>query len=298
MGARVVGKEFMGKYPSFEFSAFVRGIGLPFRGMRFLLAGRGLKRYATLPLIANVVLYAAAITVFLYFVWNWNVYEVNWTFLGPVGGWLSAVVNWMGWLVKLVVVMLGLAAAFFTFSGVGMALASPLNDILSEKVEGAYLGGIQRMQLPFRFTFKAALLSIGDSLRNVGRQLVYTILVLPFLLIPVVGFIPLFLVGAYFAGFGFLDCAMARNFLRPKHKRLLVGKHFWEVLGFGAMMQALFAIPFFGMLLMPVGVTSGTILYCSEDWLQLLRDANMPVPDGFVPPVKSPEKSVAVAAKT
>ncbi len=279
----------MRKLPLFDFGGLSKGIGLPFRGMQFLLARRGLKRYAILPLIFNIILYAVALSVALYFIWNWNVYEVNWAFWGPVGGWLSAVANWMGWLVKFVVAMLGLAAAFFTFSAVGMALASPLNDILSEKVEASYLGGLQRVEMPFRFTVGAAFISFGDSLRTLVRQLVCTVIVLPFLLVPVVGFIPLFLVGAYFAGFGFLDSAMARNFLRPKHKKLLVDKRFWEVLGFGAMMQALFAIPFVGILLMPVGVASGTLLYCSEDWERLLAENGQQQPNGFVPPKRTAE---------
>ncbi len=270
--------------PAFEFSAFRRGLTLPFRGARFLLANKGVKRYAVLPLIANVILYGIALTVFIYFLWNWNIYEVTWDFLGPVGRWLSHVVNWMGWLIKFVIAMVALAAAFFTFTAVGMALASPLNDMLSEKTEAMIVGGVERVDMPFRFTVRAALLSFGDSLWNLIKQLCYTIIVLPFLFIPVVGFIPLFLVGGYFAGFGFLDSSMARNFLRPRHKNLLASERFWEILGFGACMQALFAIPFVGMLLMPVGVVAGTILYCSGDWDRLLAKAGLDRPTGFTPP--------------
>lgn len=268
----------------FSLSAVVRGLTLPFRAARFLLFTQGLKRYAILPLIANIILYILAVSVFLYFLWNWNMYEVNWQFLGPVGGWLSRAVNWMGWLVKLVVAMLAVGAAFFTFTAVGMALASPLNDILSEKVEATYIGGKEKMEKPLRFTVKAALRSVGDSLGTLGKQLFFTLLTLPFLFIPLVGFIPLFLVGGYFAAYGYLDSAMARNFLRPRHKQLLVDGRFWEVLGFGVMMQALFVIPFLGMLLMPVGVTGGTLLYCTEDWDGLLARAGTPPPEGFMPP--------------
>lgn len=276
--------------PEFNLSALTRGLSLPFRAAKFLLTSRGLKRYAILPLIANIILYVLAVSVFFYFLWNWSVYEVKWDFLGPVGRWLAAAVNWMGWLVKLVAAAVALAASFFTFTAVGMALASPLNDILSEKVEMAFVGGRAKMELPLKFTMRAALLSICDSLRTLARQLFYTVLMLPFLFLPVVGFIPLFLVGGYFAGFGFLDSAMARNFLRPRHKRLLVGKRFWEVLGFGAAMQALFAIPFLGMLLMPVGVVAGTLLYCGEDWEQLLKNAGVQMPEGFVPPKNTDER--------
>lgn len=270
--------------PMFDLAAFGRGMFLPFRGFRFLLATRGLKRYAVLPLIFNVILYCLAMGVFFYSVWHWDVYSVTWDFWGPVGRGLAAAVNWMGWLVKLVVVVLGLAAAFFTFTGVGMALASPFNDILSEKTEMAYLGVDVKPGMPFRFTMRAGVLSFWDSLRNLVRQLFYTILALPFLLVPLIGFVPLFLVGAYFAGFGLLDSSMARNFLRPPHKKLLVSKRYWEIVGFGAAMQISFAIPGLGMLLMPVGVVAGTLMYCGEDWETLLADGGLPQPGGFVPP--------------
>ncbi len=273
--------------PDFRLGDFTRGLALPFRGAGFLFRHRGVKRYAILPLILNVLLYALALAVFFHFLWNWNVGTVDWQFWGPVGGWLAAAVNWLGWLVKLVVAMLALGASFFTFTGVGMVLASPLNDILSEKVELVVTGQESKLSLPLRFTTSAALLSVYDSLRNLVKQLLFTLLALPFLLIPLIGFVPLFLVGGYFAGFGFIDSAMARNFLRPRHKRLLADKRFWEVIGFGVAMQACFAIPFVGMLLMPVGVVSGTLVYCSEDWEKLLADGGMKTPEGFQPPKKA-----------
>lgn len=272
------------KIPAFDLGAFTSGLGLPLRGIRYLFAHRGLKRYAILPLVLNVLLYGLAIAVFLYFLWHWQIGQAEWEFWGPVGGWLAATVNWLGWLFKAVIAMLALTLSFFTFTGVGMVLASPLNDILSEKVEVVYFGSDKTVDMPFRFTLRAALLSVYDSLCNLCRQLFYTLLTLPFLLVPVIGFIPLFLVGSYFAGFGFIDSAMARNFLRPRHKRLLSKRRFWKIVGMGVTMQVLFFIPLVGLLLMPVGVASGTLIYCGEDWEKLLAEANLPSPSGFVPP--------------
>lgn len=277
----------MRKIPAFNLRDLTRGLALPFRGAAYLLTHRGLKRYAALPLILNIILYIAAGMVFFHFLWNWQVSQVAWEFWGPVGGWLASAANWMGWMVKLVIAMLALGAAFFTFTAVGMVIASPLNDLLSEKVEVVYTGGVEKLDLPFRFTTKAAFLSVFDSLRNLVVQLACTLAALPFLLVPVAGFLPLFLVGGYFAGFGFLDAAMARNFLRPPQKSLLAGKRFWEILGFGIAMQGLFAIPLVGLLLMPVGVASGTLIYCSEDWEKLFADAGMKSPAGFMPPKPS-----------
>jgi len=274
----------MARIPSFRPRGFTRGLFLPFRGMSFLFRNRGLKRYAVLPFLLNVLLYVAALAVFFYFLWNWRIGGVEWDFWGPVGGWLAGAANWMGWMVKLVVAMLALTASFFTFTAVGMVVGSPLNDVLSEKVELCCTGQRDKLDMPFKFTAAITMLSLYDSLRNVLKQLFFTVLALPFLFVPLVGFVPLFLVGGYFAGFGFLDSSMARNYLRPPQKKLMSDSRFWELIGFGIAMQALFAIPLVGMLLLPVGVTAGTLLYCSEDWERLLAEADMPPPKGFQPP--------------
>ena len=276
----------IGNIPPFSLSDFTTGLGHPFRGVSYLFTHGGLKRYAVLPLILNLIMYALALVVFFYFLWRWDIGIVEWDFWGPVGRNLAAAVNWLGWTLKLVVAMAALALSFFTFTGVGMVIASPLNDILSEKVEVSYCGSDDKLDLPFRFTAGAALVSLFDSVSNLIRQLTYTVLALVFLFIPLIGFIPMMLVGAYFSGFGFVDTAMARNYLRPKHKKLIVRKRFWEILGFGLAMQVVFAIPFLGILLLPVGVTSGTLIYCSSDWEKMLAEANMEMPKGFLPPCK------------
>ena len=272
--------------PEFRTRAFLGGLAQPFRGMRFLLMNRGLKRFAVLPLALNVLLYVLALVVLFHYLNRWHIGVVEWDFWGPVGGWLAWAVNWLRGGLKLVLVLAALMFAFFTFTAVGMVLASPLNDMLSEKVEVAYCGPEKKLDLPFRFTLKATFLSFWDSLKILVKQLFWTIICLPFLFIPVIGFVPLFMVGSYFAGFGFLDSAMARNFLRARHKRVLTDRMFWRLVGFGASMQILFFIPLVGLLLLPVGVASGTLIYCENDWEKLLADAGVKAPVGFVPPVR------------
>lgn len=270
-------------------SEFAAGFVLPFKGVSFLFRSRGLKRFAILPLLFNIVLYAVALAVLFWFIGNWEIKPVEWDFWWSFGGWLGAAVNWLRGGLKLLAGIVAVMVAFFTFTGVGLVLASPLNDLLSEKVEAVWCGKTKKLDLPWRFAARATFLSVCDSLRNLFKQLLCSLVCLPLLLIPVIGFIPLFLVGSYFSGFGFLDSAMARNFLRPRHKRLLSRKKFWRIIGLGASMQALFFIPLVGLLLLPVGVTAGTLLYCDNDWRRLFAEAGMTMPQGFVPPERDAE---------
>lgn len=275
------------------FSEFIAGFLLPFRGALFLVKNRGLKRFAVLPLLFNFILYLTALAVLVWLIGVWEIKPAEWDFWWSFGSWLAALANWLRGGLKLLAGVVAVMAAFFTFTGVGLVLASPLNDMLSEKVEAVWRGKAKKLDLPWRFTVRAALLSVCDSLGNLFKQLFWSILCLPFLLIPVLGFIPLFLAGSYFSGFGFLDSGMARNFLRPRHKRLLSRKRFWRIIGLGSSMQTLFFIPLVGLLLLPVGVAAGTLLYCDNDWEALFAEAGMTMPRGFLPPRRAAEPLAA-----
>ena len=272
--------------PGFGGGAFLSGMAMPFRGAAFLFRHRGLKRYAALPLLVNAILYVIALMLVFWLLYRWRIAVVEWSFWAPLGGWLAAAVNWLGRFAKVVVGIMVFTAAFFTFTAVGMVLASPFNDLLSEKVEAAYAGSARDAAgIPWRITAAALLASVADSCVTLCRQILYALLALPFLFIPVIGFIPLFLVGSYFSGFGFIDSAMSRNHLYGRYKNLMTAGNALRIIGFGAAMQVLFLIPFAGLLLLPVGVTAGTLMYCDTDWGALFAAADMAPPPGFVPPV-------------
>jgi len=116
------------------------------------------------------------------------------------------------------------------------------------------------------------------------RQVFWTVVVLPFIFVPVIGMIPLFVVTAWFSGLGFVDTAMGRNYLRNRHKATALKERRWQVFGLGLAMELLFMIPLVGLLMLPLGVVAGTIIYCQCDWKRLLSEAGLDEPHGFVPP--------------
>ena len=60
--------------------------------------------------------------------------------------------------------------------------------------------------------------------------------------------------------------------------------HRWEIFGMGVAMELLFMIPFAGLLLLPLGVTAGTMIYCGADWHALLAGSTRPTPANYHPP--------------
>ncbi len=268
--------------------SFRDGFVLPYEAARVLLHGRDLKRVALLPLVVNLLLYIVFFGGAFYAIHMWDPANVEWTFWDPVGPWLGSVVDTFGTILKWIVLGLPLLVlGYYSFTVVGMVLASPINDLLSERVERHLCAEQGKPEMPWKMALKATLLSILDSLLIVLRQILWSLLTLPFLFIPVVGWMPLFLVTAYFTGLGFMDVGMARNFLRDKHKKAGLAHCRWSVFGLGVAMELLFLIPFMGLLLLPLGVVSGTILYTHLDWEGLLGKAGLRYPDGFTPPKPS-----------
>ncbi|MAE60543.1 MAG: hypothetical protein CMJ49_04200 [Planctomycetaceae bacterium] len=265
--------------------AFTRGFALPFQALSVLFKHKGLKRYAMLPMVFSVIVYLLMIALFIWLLGAWGVRAGPWEFWGPIGGWMASVINWllvgMKWIVLLPVFLL---ICYFTFTAVGMVIASPLNDMLSERVERALCRQPPDASLGWWRTSRSIPVSMWDSLLIVLRQVGWSLLVLPLLLVPVIGFLPLFIVTAYFAGVGFVDISPARHYLRNHHKRPMLKNHRWEIFGMGVAMEILFLIPFAGLLLLPLGVIAGTSMYCRADWRALLAGTPKPVPPNYHPP--------------
>jgi uncharacterized protein involved in cysteine biosynthesis len=145
-----------------------------------------------------------------------------------------------------------------------MVLASPFNDLLSEKVEHVVFEGDHKLQMTTQVWAKATLFSLIASIKIAAKQAVMMIITIPFILIPFVGFLPFFLVTAYFTGLGFYDICLARNLLNANERKLQLNNMGWQLFGLGVFIELLFMIPFVGMIVLPLGVVASTLLYCNK----------------------------------
>lgn len=263
---------------------FAEGFSLPARSYKILFSHPGIKSVAVIPFIINVILFFGLIAIVFYMLTQWEIPDFeNWTFWG--GSYLSAGINSLIDFSKyLLLIPLALVVAYYSFSSVGMIVASPFNDILSERIERALCEEKSNVSLPLHLNAKSTMLSLIDTIKIALKQLVCTLLALPFLLIPIVGFIPFFLVTAWFSGRGYADVGMARNYLRERHKAPAIRANKWKIFGMGVAMELLLMIPFLNLFLLPFGVCAGTFLYCQINWETLLKENNLDKPKGFKAP--------------
>ena len=156
----------------------------------------------------------------------------------------------------LLIVLIGL----ITFKHIVMALSAPFMGPISKKIEDDFRGVVSQVKT----TSSSGLLRRGIkvSIRNFFRELLLSIPILLLGFIPVIGLfsaILLFLMQAYFAGFGNMDYTLERYFSYQK-SILFVKKNRAVAIGNGLVFMLFLLIPFIGVILvLPFSVTAATI---------------------------------------
>jgi CysZ protein len=138
-----------------------------------------------------------------------------------------------------------------------MAFSAPFMSPVSEKIEKFYLGSV-----PPSASFLVSLLrAIRVNCRNLVKELIAIIPLLLLSLIPVVGIVftgLIFLIQAYYAGFGNMDYTLERHY-NYKESTSFVKQNKGIAIGNGIVFMALLMIPFIGVILvLPLSVVSAS----------------------------------------
>jgi CysZ protein len=143
-----------------------------------------------------------------------------------------------------------------------MALSAPFMSPGSEKIE-AHLTGVGRHNHR-KTTFQEQLWrGIRINVRNLGKELLVTIPILLLNIIPFIGSIAstilMFLVQAYYAGFGNMDYTLERHF-NYKESLQFVRKYRGVAIGNGLVFMLFLFIPVIGVIIvLPLSVTAATL---------------------------------------
>ncbi|WP_291870564.1 EI24 domain-containing protein [Maribacter sp.] len=154
------------------------------------------------------------------------------------------------------VVLLGLVL----YKHIVMALSAPFMSPVSEKIEAHLTGNITRNHR--KTTFREQLWrGIRINVRNLFKEILFTIPLLLLSFIPVIGFVStilIFLVQAYYAGFGNMDYTLERHF-KYKESTRFVHKYRGYAIGNGIVFMLFLFIPIIGIILvLPLSVTAAS----------------------------------------
>ncbi|WP_420552984.1 EI24 domain-containing protein [Tenacibaculum aiptasiae] len=155
----------------------------------------------------------------------------------------------------LLIVIVGLVL----YKHIVMALSAPFMSPVSEKIEN-YMVGESHLHRNTSFQ-EQFIRGIRINVRNFIRGMFLTIIIILFGLIPVIGIIStvlLFLVQAYYAGFGNMDYTLERHF-KYKESIRFVKENKGLAIGNGIVFMLFLLIPVVGVLLvLPLSVTAAT----------------------------------------
>ncbi len=179
--------------------------------------------------------------------------------------------NWNppNWLRSIEIVVIGLliiALGLILYKHIVMALSAPFMSPVSEKIEQHIL--VTQHPGHRETTFAQQLWrGIRINLRNLAKELLFTIPILLLGFIPVIGIFStllLFLVQAYYAGFGNMDYTLERHF-SYKESIDFVSKRKGLAIGNGIVFMLLLLIPIIGIILvLPLSVVSATKITVKE----------------------------------
>ena len=157
----------------------------------------------------------------------------------------------------IVVLILGL----ILYKHIIMALSAPFMSPISEKIEAHFKG--ENPHQHRTTSFKEQLWrGIRINLRNLTKELVITIPIILISFIPVIGIVAsvlVFLIQAYYAGFGNMDYTLERHY-KYSESIAFVRKYRGIAMGNGIVFILFLLIPVLGIILvLPLSVTAATI---------------------------------------
>ena len=164
-----------------------------------------------------------------------------------------------------------LVLGFIFYKHIVMALSAPFMSPVSEKIE-AHLLGVERHQHRNTSFSEQLWRGIRINVRNLLMELLLTIPILLIGFIPIIGIIStvlLFLIQAYYAGFGNMDYTLERHFKYGESIKF-VKQHRGLAIGNGIVFMLFLLIPVIGIIfVLPLSVTAA-----STETVALLKAQN------------------------
>lgn len=237
---------------------FFHGLQCVRRGFT-LIREPGVRRYAVVPLLINIIVY-----VF-----------VGWLLFTQFTGWIDGLTplnRWESlWIIQalktVIEIVLGgglLLAALYTFTLVANLIGAPFNGLLAEKVEARLRGTALDTGESWGAVIKSVPISILSELRKWLYVIFWLIPIGLLHLIPGLQVIAPFLLlafGAWVFALEYLDYPMGNHGFRFGGVRKLARQQRASALGFGSGVALLTAIPVLSLIAMPVAVAGATALY-------------------------------------
>lgn len=238
-------------------ASFSRGLSYPLRALKLLRSHPGLLRYLAIPFFINLVVFSLTV----YF--GLDLFQqLLQTYAPGTDVWYGLALYYLAWILTLLLTMV---LVFFSFTIIGNLIASPFNELLSERAEALLAAPQQSEPFAWRRFWTDAGRALLTETKKMGFFVLVMVLLLGLNLLPGLGsllyavlaplFTLFFLVIEYMA-----FVLMRKNYSFAQQRRYLVRRPFL-FFGFGCGVFCLLAIPFVQFFCIPLAVVGATLLW-------------------------------------
>lgn len=235
---------------------FVKGFWFPFTSFSYVRRHPSLYPFIIIPFIINICTFSLVI----YF--GFDFYrELVLSRLPHGDAWYWLILNYFLLILAILVV---LVLIFFTFTAVGSLLASPFNDVLSEKTELLIGGHVSEEPFALGRLLRDVRLTMVTEIKKIALFLLGMIVLLMLHLLPVLGSMlyPFLSVAwtAFFLVIEYTGYVFARKQLGFSAQRQIIFRHMPLMAGFGLGLFCILAVPFLQFFCIPLGVVGAVRL--------------------------------------
>ncbi|NOX25971.1 MAG: cysteine biosynthesis protein CysZ [Deltaproteobacteria bacterium] len=235
---------------------FTRGFFYPFNSIAFLHRNRSLYKFAVLPFLINVLVF----TLVVYF--SLSSFQALVMARLPQGdAWYWLILHYFVLVAAVLVIM---TLVFFSFAVIGSLVASPFNDVLSERTAGLLNGVVKDEPFVWKIFWQDTVRVWAVELKKIAVFMAGMLALLLLQLVPVLGtalypalsvvWTALFLVLEY-NGYVF-----TRRRLTFRQQWRIICRHPASMSGFGLGIFCVLAIPFIQFFCIPLGVVGAARL--------------------------------------
>lgn len=239
-------------------SQFSLGFFYPFRSAKWLLSAPTLWRFVIIPFCINLVVFSAAVYFGFDFFSDRVIQQI------PQGdGWYWAILYYVVWVIAM---LLTAVLVFFTFTVVGNLIASPFNELLSERAEEMLSGAALSQPFSLQVFLADTRRTITMEFRKIALFVLAMVLILPLNLLPGFGTLlyTMLAVGLtiFFLVVEYLGIVLSRQRFSFSQQRQFIFSRLFLMAGFGTGVLVLLAVPLLQFLCIPVAVVAATKLWC------------------------------------
>ncbi|MCW8858926.1 MAG: EI24 domain-containing protein [Deltaproteobacteria bacterium] len=239
-------------------SGFTRGFSYPLRAARFFGRNPGLMKYLAIPFLINLVVFSATV----YF--GLDLFQGMLDAYAPgTEVWYGVILYYFAWTIALLLTMV---LVFFSFTLIGNLIASPFNELLSERAEVLRFGALDEERFSFGRFWSEAKYAVAVELKKMTAFALCMLLLFGINFIPGIGsLIYAVLVPAltlFFLVVEYLAFVLMRKRMTFAQQRRYIFKRPILMTGFACGVFCLLAIPFVQFFCIPLAVVGATLLWC------------------------------------